>query len=129
MADQLRLTPADPNDPEQDPTPNHSDLNDRRIYRRFGLQRPGKVHRRSSQQFFQVHSRDLSFGGALMEVESDRPFQVGEVLDVGISFANKAVIPAATMVGGVVVRCSALDERRQLVAVRYLHREPMQAAA
>ena len=109
--------------------PGHSELNDRRSHRRFDVQRPGKVFRRSNQQYVPASSRDLSFGGALLEVESERGFNVGEVLDVGIALTQKAVVPSAALLRGVVVRSHAVGEHRQLVAVRYLHREPVSAAA
>lgn len=107
----------------------HGDLNDRRSHRRFGVQRPGKVFRRAAQQYAPVTSRDLSFGGALLEIESERGFNVGEVIDVGIALTQKAIVPSAALVRGIVVRSHAIGEHRQLVAVRYLHREPMSAAA
>ena len=109
--------------------PSHSELNDRRTHRRFDVQRPGKVFRRSNQQYVPANSRDLSFGGALLEVESERGFNVGEVLDVGIALTQKAVVPSAALLRGVVVRSHAVGEHRQLVAIRYLHREPISAAA
>ena len=109
--------------------PGHSELNDRRSHRRFDVQRPGKVFRRSNQQYVPASSRDLSFGGALLEVESERGFNVGEVLDVGIALTQKAVVPSAALLRAVVVRSHAVGEHRQLVAVRYLHREPVSAAA
>src|SRR3954468_3550986 len=77
---------------------------DRRSHRRFGVQRPGKIFRRSAQQYAPATSRDLSFGGALLEVESERSFTVGEVLDVGIALTPKAVVPSAALVRGIVVR-------------------------
>ena len=109
--------------------PGHSELNDRRSHRRFDVQRPGKVFRRSNQQYVPASSRDLSFGGALLEVESERGFNVGEVLDVGIALTQKAVVPSAALLRAVVVRSHAVGEHRQLVAVRYLHREPVSTAA
>ena len=108
---------------------NHNEINDRRSHRRFDVQRPGKVFRRANQQYVPVCSRDLSFGGALLEVESERGFNVGEVLDVGIALTQQAVVPSAALIRGIVVRSFAVGEHRQLVAVRYLHRESMAAAA
>ncbi len=107
----------------------HGDLNDRRSHRRFDVQRPGKVFRRAAQQYVPASSRDLSFCGALLEIESERAFNVGEVIDVGIALTQKAVVPSAALVRGTVVRSHAIGEHRQLVAVRYLHRESIAAAA
>ena len=123
MSSPLHLTSATSD------TAGHNELNDRRSHRRFNVQRPGKVFRRANQQYVPVSSRDLSFGGALLEVESERGFSVGEVLDVGIALTQQAVVPSAALVRGIVVRSFAVGEHRQLVAVRYLHRESMSAAA
>ncbi len=115
-------------DSEQN-TSAHSELNDRRSHKRFQVDRPGKIFRRANQQFVPAASRDLSFGGALIEVETDRPFAAGEILDVGIAMDKRGVLSTAAMIGGIVVRSHALGEHRQLVAVRYLHREPVAQAA
>ncbi len=116
-------------DAERTETRPHDDVKDRRTCKRFSVQRPGKVFRRAAQQYAPVTSRDLSFGGALLEVESERGFNVGEVLDVGIALTQQAIVPSAALVSGIVVRSHAIGEHRQLVAVRYLHRESMSVAA
>lgn len=116
-------------DAERTETCPHDDVKDRRTCKRFSVQRPGKVFRRAAQQYAPVTSRDLSFGGALLEVESERGFNVGEVLDVGIALTQQAIVPSAALVSGIVVRSHAIGEHRQLVAVRYLHRESMSVAA
>ncbi len=114
---------------DNDLPPTSSEINDRRSHRRFHVQRPGKVFRPASKQYVPASSLDLSFGGALLEVESERSFDVGEVLDVGLALTQKAVVPSSALIRGIVVRSTALGEQRQLVAVRYLHRESAAAAA
>lgn len=132
----LRLVPADHNSDTEQPTTGHwapgtehSDLSDRRSHRRFNVTRRGKVFRPAGQQYVPAISRDLSFGGALLEIESERGFQIGEVIDVGLALSRKSVLPSASMLRGIVVRAEAIGEQRQLVGVRYLHREAMSAAA
>ena len=107
----------------------HSDLNDRRSHKRFNVDRPGKIFRAANRQFVPACSRDLSYGGALLEVETERTFNEGEVLEVGLALNSRAVVPSSGLIRGIVVRSHALGEQRQLVAVRYLHREGLQAAA
>ncbi len=107
----------------------HSDINDRRSHRRFNVERPGKLFHPASRQFVPATSRDLSFAGALLEVETDRPFEAGEPIDVGLSLNNRAVVPSSALLHGIVVRSEALGEHRQLVAVRYTHRDAARAAA
>ena len=96
-------------------------VNDRRKHRRFRVERPGKVCRASIQQFAPARSRDLSFGGALLEVQSPRPFQVGELIDLGLSMNKAAVVPSTALVQGIVVRADTLDDSRQSIAVRYVN--------
>ncbi|HMN42099.1 MAG TPA: PilZ domain-containing protein [Phycisphaerales bacterium] len=107
----------------------HSDINDRRSHRRFSVERPGKMFHPASRQFVPAMSRDVSFAGALLEVETDRPFEAGEPIDVGLSLNNRAVVPASALLHGIVVRSEALGEHRQLVAVRYTHRDAFNTAA
>lgn len=104
-------------------------IGDRRRHKRFSVQRAGKVFRRSTQQYVPAGCKDLSFGGALLEIESERSIGIGEIVDVGLAMSNKAVVPSASLLRGIVVRSEALGEQRQLVAVRYLHREGLAEAA
>lgn len=104
-------------------------IGDRRRHKRFNVQRAGKVFRRSTQQYVPAGCKDLSFGGALLEIESERSIGIGEIVDVGLAMSNKAVVPSASLLRGIVVRSEALGEQRQLVAVRYLHREGLAEAA
>jgi hypothetical protein len=105
------------------PTTTTTTAEDRRSHRRFSVARPGKLFRPANKQFVPATSRDLSFAGALLEVESDRPFEAGESIDVGLSLNNRAVVPSTALIHGIVVRSEALGEHRQLVAVRYTHRD------
>jgi len=102
---------------------------ERRTHKRFSIARPGKVHRANTALFAPARSRDLSFAGALLEVESERPFAVGEVLDIGIALKNATVLPTRNLARGIVVRSKASGENKQIVAIRYLHREPVADAA
>lgn len=94
---------------------------ERRKHRRFPVERPGKVFRRATRQFAAAHSRDLSFAGALLDVDSPRPFTVGEIVDLGIAMRHEPVVPGSCMVQAVVVRAQPFGESRQTVAVRYIN--------
>ncbi len=117
--------PAADHETPSEPIP----IGDRRRHKRFRVQRAGKVFRRSTQQYLPAGSRDLSFGGALLEIESERGVGIGEIIDVGLAMSSKAVVPSASLLRGIVVRAEAIGEHRQLVAVRYLHREGLAEAA
>ena len=94
---------------------------ERRKHRRFHVERPGKVFRRTSQQFAAARSCDLSFSGALLEVESARPFNIGEIVDLGLAMSGGSVVPASCLVQAIVVRATAIDEARHTIAVRYIN--------
>ena len=102
---------------------------DRRKHRRFNVARPGKVFRRATQQFAAAQSRDLSFGGALLEVESPRLFNVGEIVELGLTLRGSAVVDSKSLVQGIVVRVRQVDPLRQSIAVRYINPGALKRAA
>lgn len=96
---------------------------DRRRHKRFNVWRPGKVFRRAMQKYEPVRTRNLSFSGALLELEPSRPLGVGELLDVAIAFRDSPVVDSATMVRAIVTRVEPAAPgpgQRQAVAVRYI---------
>jgi hypothetical protein len=110
-----------PSDADHTPIePTQKSYEDRRSHRRFPVGRPGKLFRRSTQQYAPVTTRNLSFGVALLAVEVERPFMTGEIIDLGISFGPQPVVPAERLIHAIVTRVERLDSGRQNVAVRYL---------
>ncbi|MBY0261841.1 MAG: hypothetical protein K2Q20_05830 [Phycisphaerales bacterium] len=111
-------------------------LADRRTAPRVRMVLPGKIFRRLTQQYVPAQSRDVSGpmigggeGGALLEVETKRGLQVGEILDIALAMSPGAVVSSSAMLSAVVVRSSAIDQTRQRVAIRYLGRAAMAKAA
>ena len=102
---------------------------DRRKHRRFNVARPGKVFRRATQQFMAAQSCDLSFGGALLEVEGPRLFNVGEIVELGLTLRGSAVVDSKSLVQGIVVRVRQVDPLRQSIAVRYINPGALKRAA
>lgn len=112
------------------PTPNlHLTGADRRRDKRFGVARPGKVFRRATQQYAPASTRNLSIGGALLEVDTARPFSVGELIDLGVAFTERPVVESRSLVQAVVTRVEPVNSGRQVVAVRYVQRAALAAAA
>lgn len=93
----------------------------RRKHHRFGLVRSSKVFRRASNTFVPAVTVNLSVGGALIETAAARPFEVGEIIDLGVAFRGVAAVEQASMQQAIVVRAASIDDRRQTVAVRYLN--------
>ncbi len=93
----------------------------RRKHHRFGLVRSSKVFRRASGSFVPARTVNLSVGGALIEAAAARPFEVGEIIDLGVAYRGAAAVAQDAMQQAIVVRVQALDEQRQTVAVRYVN--------
>lgn len=134
-----RLCTSDDHRPDHrpDPRPDHElpdpdaprPSGERRRHKRFGVERPGKVFRRTSQRYEPAATLDLSFGGARLRVESERGFEVGEIVDVGVALKDRPLLRSPALVRGLVVRARTLAPGRQEIALRYLHREGVEQAA
>lgn len=104
-------------------------LDDRRKHRRFKVARPGKVFRRSTQQYQSLESEDLSYSGALLSVVTMTPYSVGEIVEIGVAMTKSSVVPTKALLQGVVVRTGPIEHGRQRVAVRYIPGTSLQKAA
>ena len=111
-----------------------TDHDDRRRHKRFDVARHGKLFRRLTQQYASITTRNLSYSGALIEVAADRPFNVGELIDLGICFNRSAavVVNSQALLRGIVTRVEpspAPDNTRQTIAVRYIQPSELVSAA
>ena len=102
---------------------------DRRRDRRFAVERPGKIFRRATQQYAPVTTRNLSLGGALLDVDAERPFASGELVELAVAFSDRALVPSSSLVRAIVTRVHPNARGRQTVAVRYIRAESPAAAA
>ncbi len=92
---------------------------DRRLHARTPIDRPCKVYHRASRQYLPARTCDLSSGGALIRIDSARPINPGDELDVFIAWGKKPVVNSAELVPAKVVRVAASLERHQAVAVQF----------
>lgn len=111
------------------PTSASSFITERRRHRRFGIERDGKVYAPETRQYSPARTRDLSVGGAMLEVDVERPFAPGQRVDIAVASTADGVIRNESMVQAVVVRAEALRGKKQTIAVRYLGAERAHAAA
>lgn len=102
----------------ENPTPSRPG-EERRRNKRFRIARDGKVFLPAARQYLSAQTRDLSVGGALLEVETDRPLSPGEAVQVAVASTDSALVRDDAMVHAVIVRARALGGRRQSIAVRY----------
>lgn len=99
---------------------------ERRRNKRFRITRDGKIYRPEARQYLAAQTRDLSVGGALLEVDAERPFAPGDRVEIAVASTDSGVVRDDAMVSAIVVRAVALGGRRQTIAVRYTG--PRQAA-
>ena len=80
---------------------------DRRVFPRFDMSRPCKVFHPASGRVLAGRTRNLSAGGALVELDTPRDFVPGDRLELAIAWTRRAVLPADALVEAKVVRTIA----------------------
>ncbi|MBX3358388.1 MAG: PilZ domain-containing protein [Phycisphaeraceae bacterium] len=102
---------------------------ERRRHERVVISRACKIFRPLTRRYTAALTRDLSEGGAMIEIESARPLAVGEQIGVGVSWTDSPVLREESLIEGVVVRVVETDDDRQYVAVRFSDACALVAAA
>lgn len=113
-------------------------MNDRRQFPRADLNRPCKIFLPAAARFLAGRTRNLSAGGALVEIDGPRDLKPGDTLELGIAWSNRALLPADALIEAKVVRHVASlilpdGTTRRTIGVRFDHtsalaRELLQAA-
>ena len=65
---------------------------ERRRFRRTNVNRAGKGYIRQALRYLPVRALDVSLGGLLLEIKTDRPLHIGEVIDVIIGDRQSAIV-------------------------------------
>jgi hypothetical protein len=92
---------------------------DRRVHPRQVIVRPCKVFHRPTQKYLSATTSNVSAGGALLEIVSARPIQLGDRIDVGVAWSRSPVLLEDALVEASVIRTCTLGNQRQEVAVRF----------
>ncbi len=92
---------------------------DRRRHPRTSTELPCKVLRPALARYLSARTTDLSAGGALLDIATTRPLEVGESIAVGIAWHGEGVLRSRDLVDATVVRADALPGSRQRIAVRF----------
>ena len=105
---------------------------DRREHVRVDMNRPCKVFLPATSRYCPGRTRNVSEGGALVELDAPRDLKPGDVLELGIAWTNRAILPADALVEAKVVRTvSAVilpdGTTRRTVGVRFDQVEPIAA--
>ncbi|MDX2146499.1 MAG: PilZ domain-containing protein [Planctomycetota bacterium] len=101
---------------------------DRRRATRHKVDRPCKVFVPGAYRWYPGRTLDVSSGGALVVVQCARPFQIGEMVDVGIAFAGEPVVSDRATARGMVVRAVG-TETLQSLAIQFAGEIAIAAAA
>lgn len=92
---------------------------DRRIHTRRDLDRPCKVYRPVQQSYCLARTRNVSVGGAMIDLIASRPVAVGETIDLAIALRGEAVLSAGRSIPATVIRADSHGADRHTIAVRF----------
>jgi len=96
----------------------NSPQHDRRQSTRVAIDHPCKVFHVPTRKYLPARSRDVSQGGALIDVFTPRPLVEGDEIELLIAWSSKTVLSASEQVRARVVR-AAFHGSEQTVAVEF----------
>lgn len=92
---------------------------ERRRYERRPFGRACKLLHEPTLQFMAAQTRDLSSGGALLELSHHRKLGIGDRVDVMIDWSSRGLVDSQAMIGATVVRIGGDEGLLQRVGVRF----------
>ncbi|HZW09171.1 MAG TPA: PilZ domain-containing protein [Phycisphaerales bacterium] len=92
---------------------------ERRRHERRPVERACKLIHPSSLRYLAARTRDLSSGGALLELPAERPLAVGDRVDVLVDWDSRGLVSRGSTVGATVVRVGDSGPERQSVGVEF----------
>lgn len=103
---------------------------DRRQFPRFDISRPCKLYHAATGRYLPGRTRNLSAGGALVDVDTPRDFAEGESLELAIAWTRRALLPADALVEAKVMRTVASlvlpdGTTRRTLGVSFAQAEPI----
>ena len=102
---------------------------DRRRFRRSPVNRAGKVYVRRALRYLPVRAVDVSLGGLLLEIKSERPLMIGEPLEVVIGDGSSAVVGTDDVVEARIAHVRVAEDGTQHVGLAFAHEGAMAAVA
>ncbi len=101
---------------------------ERRLHPRNAVTKPCKLRDPLRLSFATGVTHDVSAGGVRVEVRRDRPYAVGDRVDIAVQWAHGTILTGSTMAQGVVRRVDHNEPGRQIIAIE-TSRRPAVAAA
>lgn len=92
---------------------------ERRRHERAAVERPCKLLHAPSLRYLSARTRDLSPGGALLELSRQREIAVGDRVDVLVDWAARGLVNRDAMLRATVVRLGERDGDYQRVGVAF----------
>lgn len=102
---------------------------ERRRFRRTPVDRVGKVYIRRALKYLPVRALDVSLGGLLLEMKTDRPLLVGEPLEVVIGDGRSAVLGEDDVIEARIAHVKAGEDGTQRVGLAFAREGAMAAVA
>ena len=102
---------------------------ERRRFRRTPVDRVGKVYVRRALRYLPVRALDVSLGGLLLEIKTDRPLLVGEPLEILIGDGRSVVVGEDDVVEARIAHVEAAEDGTQRVGLAFAHEGAMAAVA
>ena len=99
---------------------------ERRLHPRNAVTKPCKLRDPLRLSFATGVTHDVSAGGLRVEVSRNRPYAIGDRVDIAVQWSHGTVLTGSNMARGVVRRIDHADEGRQIIAIEVA---PQAAAA
>lgn len=131
----LSTAPAPPDEPARGlnrggPASDRTSVSeDRRQHTRLDLARPVKVYLPQARQYVAGATSNVSVGGAMLDLRSNRPLGIGDYVDVGVQWHSAAVLRAEQLVQSRIVRVQTRTDGSQRLAVAFIARQALAVAA
>lgn len=100
---------------------------ERRAEERRAVARPCKVFRRSTLRFVAARTVNCSRQGVLLDLAEERPFTLGETVEIAVAWSPRPLLEAASLIPATVVRVGPASGEGQRIALRLA--EPAEAVA
>ncbi|MEM9082883.1 MAG: PilZ domain-containing protein [Planctomycetota bacterium] len=92
---------------------------DRRQFPRTVTVKPCKVRSTNSTRYISGQTSDYSNGGALLCVSSEHALKAGDTIELGIAWANEAVLQDRLMRTATVRRVISMNEFEQALGIEF----------
>lgn len=90
---------------------------DRRRHQRAGIARDAKLFHRATWAYIPCRTIDASAQGLLLQIKSDRPVSVGDIVDAAVGWTGEPLVRSEEFINGKVVRVDTTSDGDYLAAL------------